>query len=140
MRVVDTSAWIERILETGTGLKVAREFPIFAECVMPTMVQLELAKWAKREAGEDASEALLAMTTTCVVIPLDTEIALIAADLCRTHKLATADAVIYGTAQHLGADLLTCDAHFKALPRVIFVGKTSVGSATKPKKPKSPKQ
>lgn len=60
----------------------------------------------------------------CVVIPLDTGIALLAADLHRAHRLATADAIVYATALQQGADLLTCDAHFEGLPEVTFLAKS----------------
>ncbi len=60
---------------------------------------------------------------TCAVIPLDTAIALHAAELARTHKLATADAIIYATALHSRAELVTCDAHFKGLPQVTCYAK-----------------
>ncbi|CAK08688.1 putative PIN/PilT family protein [Rhizobium johnstonii 3841] len=40
-----------------------------------------------------------------------------------THKLATADAIIYATAERHDADILTCDAHFKDLERVIHIDK-----------------
>lgn len=56
-----------------------------------------------------------------------------AADLCRQHKLVTADAIIYATALLLDVELLTCDAHFKDLPNVIFVPKgTTNNEARKP--------
>ena len=42
----------------------------------------------------------------------------------RQHKLATADAIVYATAVQQGAELLTCDAHFKGLPGVVWVQKT----------------
>jgi len=58
------------------------------------------------------------------VAPLDTRIALLAADLHRQYKLATADAVVYATAREFGADLLTCDAHFGKLPGVVIVKKS----------------
>ncbi len=38
-------------------------------------------------------------------------------------KLAMADAIIYATAIDSGADLLTCDAHFAELPRVVYQAK-----------------
>ena len=41
----------------------------------------------------------------------------------RAHKLATADAVIFATAQQRGATLLTCDAHFQGLPGVTLIEK-----------------
>lgn len=65
----------------------------------------------------------IAYTQKCVVVPLDTAIALLAADLHREHQLATADAIVYATARHAGAELLTCDAHFENLPDVAFFPK-----------------
>ena len=53
------------------------------------MVQLELAKWLTRERGEDEADRVVAFTQVCSVAPLDTEIALAAAEACRTHGLAT---------------------------------------------------
>jgi predicted nucleic acid-binding protein len=44
--------------------------------------------------------------------------------LHREHKLATADAIVYATARRQGATLLTCDAHFEALPGVTLFAKT----------------
>jgi predicted nucleic acid-binding protein len=41
----------------------------------------------------------------------------------RQHKLATADAIVYATAQGHGAELLTCDAHFAMLPAVLYYSK-----------------
>lgn len=54
---------------------------------------------------------MIACTQKCVVVPLDIPIALLAADLHCEHKLATADAIVYATARHQGAELRTCDAH-----------------------------
>jgi predicted nucleic acid-binding protein len=50
---------------------------------------------------------VIAYTQKCLVVPLDTAIVLRAAELHRQHNLATADAVVYATALHVGADLLT---------------------------------
>lgn len=47
---------------------------------------------------------------------LDTNMALHPADLHRAHRLATAEAVTYATAQAQQAQLLTCGAHFESLP------------------------
>ena len=123
MILVDTSAWIEWLVGSPTGEALATRLPGQANWVVPTMVQLELSKWLIREAGEDKADQVIAFTQVCQVVPLDTEIALLAAELCRTHKLATADAIIYATAQLHEAQLLTCDAHFSGLPEVEFVAK-----------------
>ncbi|MCP5265486.1 MAG: type II toxin-antitoxin system VapC family toxin [Burkholderiaceae bacterium] len=122
-RVVDTSAWIEWLTASTLGRKLANQFPDRAQCVVPTIVQIELSKWLVREVGEDEADQVIAFTLKCVVVPLDTPIALLAAGLHREYKLATADAIVLATARHSGADLLTCDAHFAGLPGVVLVAK-----------------
>ncbi len=123
MLLVDTSAWIEWLIDSATGAKVAEHLPEQAEWLVPTMVQLELAKWLTREVGEDKADQVIAFTQVCQVVPLNTEIALAAAEACREHKLATADAIIFATARTQGATLLTCDAHFQGLPGVTLIEK-----------------
>jgi predicted nucleic acid-binding protein len=116
--VVDTSAWIEWLIGSALGKRVAGQIPEKTDCIVPTIVQLELAKWLTREVSEEESDRVIAYTQKCVVVPLDTELALLAAELHRTHKLATADAIVYATAQQRSVPLLTCDAHFEGLPSV----------------------
>jgi predicted nucleic acid-binding protein len=124
MRLVDTSAWIEFLTGSAVGSALASELPERTQWLVPTMVQLELAKWLTREVGEDKADRVIAFTETCNVADLDTETALSAAALCARHKLATADAIVYATALAHGADLLTCDRHFENLPGVRFVAKS----------------
>ena len=123
MILVDTSAWIEWLIDSPTGEKLTAHLPEQADWLVPTMVQLELAKWLTREVGEDKADQVIAFTQVCQVVPLDTETALAAADACRTHKLAIADAIILATAQAHGATLLTCDAHFAGLSGVTLIEK-----------------
>lgn len=125
MRVVDTSAWIEWLTASPLGKRLARELPEREQCLVPTIVQLELAKWLGRELDEERADQVIAYTQLCVVAPLDTRIALLAAELHRQHKLATADAIVYATALEHDADLLTCDAHFARLPGVAYFAKRS---------------
>lgn len=123
LRVVDTSAWIEWLSGSSLGKKFGNAFPDKDYCVVPTIVQLELSKWLVREVGEDKADQVIAYTQKCVVVPLDTSIALLAADLHREYKLATADAIVYATARQQASDLLTCDAHFDGLPDIVFFPK-----------------
>jgi predicted nucleic acid-binding protein len=123
MRVVDTSAWIEWLAGSPLGKKLGKQLPDKVQCIVPTLVQLELSNWLVREVGEDRADQVIAYTQKCVVVPMDTRIALLAAELHRQYKLATADAIIYATAQELGADLLTCDTHFEKLPGVMYFKK-----------------
>ena len=123
MILIDTSAWIEWLIGSPTGEKLAGHLPDQADWLVPTIVQMELAKWLTREVGEDKADQVIAFTQVCQVVPLDTEIALAAADACRVHKLASADAIIFATARAQGATLLTCDKHFEGLPDVTLVEK-----------------
>lgn len=123
LRVVDTSAWIEWLVASPVGKQLAHEIPDKALCIVPTIVQLELSKWLVRELGEAQADQVMAYTMKCRVEPLDTATALRAADLHRQHKLATADAIVYATAVQHGAELLTCDAHFKGLPGALLFPK-----------------
>lgn len=123
MRVVDTSAWIEWLLKSPTGAVVAAALPDNADWLVPTIVQLELTKWLRRERGEDAANQAIAFSVTCAVAPLDTSIAVAAAHVSRHHRLPLADSIVYATAVAHNADVLTCDAHFEALPRVTCIAK-----------------
>lgn len=120
---IDTSAWIEWLVGSALGKKLGKEFPDKSRCIVPTIVQLELSKWLVREVGEEQADQVIAYTQKCMVVPLDTTIALLAAELHREYKLATADAIVYATARQQDADLLTCDAHFDGLPHTVFVPK-----------------
>jgi toxin FitB len=124
--VVDTSAWIEWLVDGLLRNQLVSLMPPRDRCVVPTMVQLELSKWLVRERGEDEADMVIAYTQKCQVWPLDTATALRASELHREYKLATADAIVYASALLSGAQLLTCDAHFKDLPRVRWIQKMKV--------------
>ena len=123
MLVVDSSAWIEWLVDGPQAAALAHRMPAKTELLVPTIVQHELAKWLLRERGEETADEFIAYTQKCVVAVLDTATAIDAASLSRQHKLATADAIIYATALRHGAGLLTCDAHFDGLPGVTFIPK-----------------
>lgn len=123
-RVIDTSVLVEWVVTPASANQWMKDqLPVREKRVIPTIVQLELAKWLGRNQGEGAAERALAYLQKCDVVPLDTRIALRAAEACRQHRLATADAVIYATAQERGVELLTCDAHFEGLPGVVYLPK-----------------
>jgi predicted nucleic acid-binding protein len=125
MRVVDTSAWIEWLAGSRLAETVDTALPPSGEWLVPTIVQMELAKWVRREFPAEKAEQLIAFTTTCVIADLTTDIAIFAAEICARHKLATADAIIYATALTYEADLLTCDRHFENLPGVCYLAKSA---------------
>lgn len=60
--VVDTSAWIEWLVGSALGKALRAHIPDPERCIVPTIVQLELAKWLTREVGEEAADKMLAYT------------------------------------------------------------------------------
>jgi len=126
MRLVDSSLWIETLLGTPLGAAAKREIVPVESCVVPTLVQHEVYKWLCRERSQAEAENVIALTMTCIVVPLDSAIALRAAEVARAHKLHTSDAIIYASALTASAELLTCDAHFQGLAGVRYFPKPGI--------------
>jgi predicted nucleic acid-binding protein len=120
MRVVDTSIWIETLIGSAFGRKLMDELPSEPEWLMPTIVQLEVSNWLRRERSTDVHNRVMVFSMTCQIVPLDTHIAVAAAEIAVTHKLATADAIVLATARSRSADLLTADRHFDGLADVVY--------------------
>lgn len=125
MHVIDTCGWIEWLIDGTLAESYAPYLADRDNLVVPTLVQFELYKWCLREKDEAAALDVIGLTEGCQVRQLDTRIALSAADLSATHKLAMADAIVYATTLAVRGKLLTSDAHFKGLPGVIFWKKKS---------------
>ena len=123
MTLVDTCGWIEWLTEGALVDSFAPYLQDPAELLMPTTVQYELYKWVKRESDENTALETIALADDSHVIPLSTDIALMAADLSLSHKLAFADAVIYASARKYQVELVTSDDHFEGLPGVTYFPK-----------------
>ena len=123
MVVADTCVWVEWIVGSALGKRFAPVFAAAPDLLVPTLIQHELYKWCLRELSEEQAEAVVAGTRLGRVIPLDESIALHAAALARAHRLATADAIVYATANLYDARLVTIDRHFKGLAGVDYTPK-----------------
>jgi predicted nucleic acid-binding protein len=121
--VIDSSAWIEWTRDGVLAPRLEKEIPGWEDCIIPTIVQYELAKWLTREVGDAEADDFIAFSRKCIVVDLDTQIAVLAADVGREHRLPAADAIIYATAIACETDLLTCDAHFEGLEHVVYIRK-----------------
>ncbi len=111
------------MLGSPTGRKAAKDIPEPHDWLVPTIIQFELMKWTTRVLGEERAATVLSFTDTCHIALLDSDLAVLAADVSREHKLSAADAIVYATAMNRGADLLTCDKHFAGLPSVVYIAK-----------------
>lgn len=97
--------------------------PTRDQWVVPVIVQFEIASWAYRVLDEKRAEEIIAFSEKRIVAPLNSSLAVTAAMLRKEYKLATFDAIVYATAMAYEADILTCDTHFGALPRIKLIAK-----------------
>ena len=123
MILVDTCGWIEWLTAGALADSFASYMKDPAELLVPTTVQYELYKWVKRESDENTALDTIAVADDSLVVPLSTDIALVAADLTLSRKLAFADAVIYASARKYNVELVTSDDHFEGLPGVTYFPK-----------------
>lgn len=123
MILVDTCGWIEWLANGALAEGFAPYMKDPADLLVPTTVQYELYKWVKRESDETTALDAIALADDSLIVPLNTEIALMAADLTLSHKLAFADAVIYASARKYQAELVTSDDHFEGLRGVTYIPK-----------------
>jgi predicted nucleic acid-binding protein len=117
--LVDTCGWIEWLTDGPLAERYRPYFADAATLLVPTCLQFELYKWAKRERGEAVALEVVALTEQAHVVPLTTAIALHAADLALQHRLSFADALIFATTSQHQATLVTSDEHFAGLPGVV---------------------
>lgn len=125
MYLVDTCGWIEWLTDSPLAKGYSRYLTSTDTLLVPTLVQHELYKWLYRETDQATALSAIAATKTATIIPFDTSLALLAAEVAREFKLATADAIIYATARQYDATLITGDAHFANLPQVKYFQKRS---------------
>jgi len=119
--LVDSSGWVEFIVDGPLADQYAPVLVDEADIVVPTVVLYEVYKWVRREHGEDSAMRVAGQMTRCRIVPLDQTVALTAADDSLRHGLAMADAVIYATARAHGAELITSDRDFDGLDGVRYV-------------------
>lgn len=125
MYLVDTCGWIEWMIDSPLSKSYSRYLTSTDTLIVPTLVQHELYKWLCREVDQATALSAIAATQTATIIPFDTSLALLAADIAQEFKLATADAIIYATVRQHNATLVTGDAHFANLPQVKYFQKGS---------------
>ncbi len=123
MIVVDSSGWLEFLTNGPLADDYAARLRQPATVITPTIVLYEVYKHSKRLRGEEgALDAVAAMQKTRLV-PLNDELALVAADLSLEHKLPMADAIVLATARLHDAEVVTSDADFQDLPGVTYIPK-----------------
>jgi predicted nucleic acid-binding protein len=118
--LVDSCGWVEYLADGPLADEYGRLLRRVHEVVVPTVVQYEVYKWICREREEELALRVVGHMEQGIVRPLDTRVALLAADLSRERGLAMADAIVYAHARLEGVKLVTSDRHFEGLPGVVL--------------------
>ena len=121
MNVVDSSGWIEFLIAGSNGPAFRAVIDSSDTLVVPTIAIFEVYRWVARELGEPQADLAAAMMRNAVVIDLDSELAIISAQLAAEHRLAMADSIILATARRCGAVLWTQDADFEGIAGIRYI-------------------
>jgi predicted nucleic acid-binding protein len=132
LSLLDSSGWIEYFADGPNAERFAPVVDDIASLLVPTIVLHEVYGWTAREGGESAASRAMATLQSGTVIDLDSDLALASAHAARTHRLPTADSIIYASAQSRNAIVWTQDEDFRDLPDVRYFPKIKV------KRPVSP--
>ncbi|MFT3990792.1 MAG: type II toxin-antitoxin system VapC family toxin [Luteolibacter sp.] len=123
LNLLDSSAWVE-CLDDGPNTHhfapILRQLP---NLIIPIIVLTEVRKVILKQRIREQADAVTDSMLSGIVIPLDSTLAIQAAELFIQHKLPLADSIIYATALAQKATLWTQDAHFKDLPHVKYFPK-----------------
>jgi uncharacterized protein len=75
----------------------------------------------RRDFTEDRAVTAVSALRHATIVSVDESLALDAADIALTHRLAMADALVYATARRHDATLVTSDTDFEGLPETVIV-------------------
>ena len=120
---VDSYGWIERFTNGPKAVPYNRVIDRVqpSEIITSAVVIYEVYRKVKRTKGEQVALENVAALSQTRVIPLDQTLCLEAADYSLEHRLHFADALVYATARHFGAELYTSDQDLRRLKGVNFV-------------------
>lgn len=124
LHLVDSSGWLEFLVEGPNAGRFAEPLSDPARVVVPTISLYEVFRVVLRTRGEDDALRAASLMQQGRQVPLSSVLALEAARLAHELRLAMADAVILATAQGTGATLWTQDVDFEGIEGVRYFAKS----------------
>ncbi len=119
--VLDSSGWLEYLTEGAKTESFAPYLEGGGTVLLPAIVPYEVRKILLLREGKTSADACLSDALPRAIVPFDETLALKAAELSILHKLSMAEAILYATALHCGAQRITSDSHFADLPGVMLL-------------------
>ncbi len=123
MNVVDSSAWLSYFAGDANAKMFSRPIENIDKLIVPSITIAEVFKCILRQRDEDMALEAIAHMEQGKVIPLDSSLAIDAAQYGIDHKLPLADSIIYATARKYDALIWTQDIDFKLLEGVKYYSK-----------------
>lgn len=123
MNLVDSSGWIEYLLDTKRADLFADPIEQRHTLLVPVIALYEVHKVLIRTVPPDAVVQCLDVMRLGRVLDITDRRAVAAAGLAQRHKLAMADAMMYSLALELGAIFWTQDVDYQGLPGVNYFAK-----------------
>jgi len=123
MNAVDSSGWIEYLLDGKNADTFAPAIENVESLIVPAMVVFEVFKFTLRTRGEKDAHTVAVAMRQGRLVEIDDILALAAARISVDHGLAMADSFILATARAHAATLWTQDDDFEGLPDVRYFPK-----------------
>ncbi|QCH16114.1 type II toxin-antitoxin system VapC family toxin [Synechococcus sp. CB0101] len=121
--MVDSSGWIELFTDGPQAERFLAVLQAEEALVIPAITILEVFKWILREHSEAQAIQAVAVMQRGLVVDLDTQLAIAAAQLSHALRLPLAGSIILATARCHQARLYTMDADFQGLSDVELISK-----------------
>ena len=124
MNLVDSSGWIEYLLDTPRAEWFAAAIEQRERLLVPVIALYEVHRVLSRKIPAEALAACLNVMRMGLVLELNDQRAVAASEVAQRHRLAMADAVMYSMALEHQAAFLTQDQDYQGLPGVHYFPKT----------------
>ena len=124
MNVVDSSGWIEYLLDTERADLFAPAIEQREQLLVPVIALFEVHRVLSRKVPPEAVARCLEVMRLGRVLDITDRRAVAAADIAVRHRLAMADAMMYSLALELDATFWTQDVDYQGLPGVQWFAKS----------------
>ena len=121
--LVDSWAWIEYFKGTPSGDSARKFIDSDEEIIISSINVAEIYNFLLNNLPNESNKKIDFVIRSSFVVPLSTDIALLAAKNKHLKKLGMADAIVLATAQLHNAKIVTGDDDFKKENGVIFIGR-----------------
>ena len=123
MNIVDSSGWIEYLLDTQRADIFASAIEDTRMLLVPTIALYEVHKVLSRQLPAEPVQACLQVMRKGRVLDITDARAIAASTVSSAHGLAMGDALMYSLAQEFEATFWTQDVDYAGLPGVRYVSK-----------------